>query len=120
MFYGLPKIHKGDLKWRPISGAFNAPTKVISVWLSKLYRYWLQKLHQNLEPAFTVLRDDLELLQLTQSTDMTGYTQIASGDFTTFYSKITPDEIEFAIRKLSDIEPPPFPALTPDIIFECS
>jgi hypothetical protein len=83
--YGIPKLHKDPLKWRPIVSCVNGVTEAASKWLDHHMRRLL--------PYITsYLRDSQHVIDLvTDLGTLPSHARLFTADATAMYTNIEPD-----------------------------
>src|SRR5205823_6132966 len=104
------KVHKNPIKWRPITGMHSGPTTNLSTTLAKILREWHNRFADKLFSFFTPLRDTFQLLSKLYSLktiDFAEFQFIATGDFSSLYTRFTNNEIFTSMTYLNSIIPLP-------------
>jgi hypothetical protein len=106
--YGIPKLHKDPVKWRPIVSFVNGVTEAASKWLDHHMRLLLPYIS-------TYLRDSQHVIDLaTNLGTLSPHARLFTADSTTMYTNIEPNvgvqAIIDLIASLRDDLPPSFPS----------
>jgi hypothetical protein len=106
--YGIPKLHKDPLKWRPIVSCVNGVTEAASKWIDHHMRRLLPYIS-------TYLRDSHHVIELvTNLGTLPPHARLFTADATAMYTNIEPDVGVQAtidlIASLQDNLPPSFPS----------
>lgn len=109
-FYPVPKVHKKKpYPGRPIAGAFNAPTKFLSMALGQILltiqRHWKNQMWTRMDQhLFTIIQNSDECLQtLERELKMSESFQLHSYDFVSMYPNLNLDYIIESVKEIVEI-----------------